>query len=125
MKVIRSYLLQDLQLKSLLDNRDSIYLVEKPTEKKDDTYIVYFFKPITGGFVKDYQFEFRLISKDLHKLIAIQSRLINLLDDPRGEKIIKNSETVIRSTKLLNGGGQVKNENTGNYEMVVYFLCQI
>ena len=125
MKIIRSYLLQDLQLKSLLDNHDSIYLVEKPKEKEDETYIVYFFKPITGGYIKDYQFEFRLISKDLNKLIALQSRLINLLDDHRGEKIIKDSETVIRSTKLLNGGGQVKNEDTGNYEMVVYFLCQI
>ncbi len=125
MKIIRNYLLQDFQLKSLLDNHDSIYLVEKPKEKKNETYIVYFFKPITGGYVKDYQFEFRLISKDLNKLIAIQERLINLLDDPRGEKIIKDDDTTIRSTKLLNGGGQVNNEDTGNYEIVVYFLCQI
>lgn len=125
MKVIRNYLLNDLQLKTLLENQDAIYLVEKPKEINSDTYIVYFFKPLTGGFIKDYQIEFRLISKDLSKLIAIQSRLINLLDDTRGKMIIKDNETVIRSTKLLNGGGTVKNENTGNHETVVFFLCQI
>ncbi|EHQ90169.1 hypothetical protein [Desulfosporosinus youngiae] len=125
MKIIRNYLLNDLQLKTLLDNQNAIYLVEKPKEMENNTYIIYFYKTLTGGFIKDYQVEFRLISKDLSKLIAIQSRLINLLDDPRGKKIIKDTETVIRSTKLLNGGGMVKNESTGNYEVVVYFLCQI
>ncbi|MEA4926305.1 MAG: hypothetical protein VB084_13465 [Syntrophomonadaceae bacterium] len=125
MKVIRSYLLQDLQFKALLDGQNAIYLVEKPKEITNNTYIVYFFKPISGGYIKDYQLEFRIISQDLNKLITIQSRLINLLDDPRGEKVIKDSETTIRSTKLLNGGGSWKNPDTDNYEMVVYFLCQI
>lgn len=125
MKVIRKYLLEDLQLKALLANQEAIYLVEKPKEMENETYIVYFFKPISGGYIKDYQIEFRLISKDLSKLFAIQSRLIKLLDDPRDEVIIKDDETAIRSRKLLNGGGSWKNPETGNYEMVVYFLCQI
>lgn len=125
MKVIRNYLLDDLQLKALLDNQEAIYLVEKPEKIKNDTYIVYFFKPISGGYIKDYQIEFRCISKDLNKLIAIQSRLIKLLDDPRDETMIKDEETTIRSIKLLNGGGTWKNPDTGNHEMVVYFLCKI
>lgn len=125
MKVIRNYLLQDLQLKALLDNQEAIYLVEKPEGIGNDTYIVYFFKPISGGYIKNYQIEFRCISKYLNKLIAIQSRLIKLLDDPRDETIIKDEETTIRSIKLLNGGGTLKNPDTGNHEVVVYFLCKI
>lgn len=125
MKVIRNYLLGDLQLQALLNNQEAIYLVEKPKEIVNDTYIIYFFKPIAGGYIKDYQVEFRLISKDLNKLIAIQSRLIKLLDDPREETIIKDDETTIRNIKLLNGGGFWKNPDTGNHEMVVYFLCKI
>lgn len=125
MKLIRKYLIDDTQLKSILNNQESIYLVEKPEEFEVDPYIVYFYKPLSGGFIKDWQLEFRLISKNLNKLISIQNRLVNLLDDPRGEKIIKNEETTIRSSKLLNGGGMIKNPDTGNYEMVVYFLLQI
>jgi len=125
MKVIRNYLLEDLQLKALLNNQESIYLVEKPKEIENETYLVYFFKPISGGYIKDYQIEFRLISKDLSKLLAIQSRLMKLLDDPRDKTIIKDDETTIRSIKLLNGGGFWKNPDTGNHEMVVYFLCKI
>jgi len=125
MKVIRSYLLKDLQLKALLDNQEAIYLVEKPKEIKSNTYIIYFFKPISGGYIKDYQIEFRLISKDINKLIAIQSRLMKLLDDPRDKKIIKDDETTIRSIKYLNGGGFWKNPDTDNHEMIVYFLCKI
>lgn len=125
MKVIRKYLLSDPQLKSLLENKDSIYLLQKPKELEDKQYIVYLFKPLSGGYIKDYQLEFRVIGKDLAKLIAIQSRLINLLDDPRGENIIKDESTTIRHSKLLNGGGMLFNETTGNHELILYFLCKI
>jgi len=91
-KVVRNYLLADAQLKILLDNKEAIYQIEKPKEIKNDTYIVFFLKPLSGGFVKDWQLEFRVISYDLSKIVAIQSRLIKLLDDPRGEIIIKDEE---------------------------------
>ncbi|KUO66122.1 MAG: hypothetical protein APF84_12435 [Gracilibacter sp. BRH_c7a] len=124
-KVVRNYLLADAQLKILLDNKEAIYQIEKPKEIKNDTYIVFFLKPLSGGFVKDWQLEFRVISYDLSKIVAIQSRLIKLLDDPRGEIIIKDEETVIRSIKLINGGGSWRNPETDNFEMVVYFLLRV
>ncbi len=109
----------------MLDNKEAIYQVEKPKEIENDTYIVFFLKPLSGGYVKDWQLEFRVIAKDLSKIVALQSRLINLLDDPRGEKVIKDDETVIRSISLVNGGGTWKNPDTDNYEMVVFFLFKI
>lgn len=90
-----------------------------------DTYIVFFLKPLSGGFVKDWQMEFRIISNDLSKITALNSRLIKLLDDPRGEKLIYDDETVIRSSSLINGGGTWKNPETDNFETVVYFLLKI
>lgn len=69
--------------------------------------------------------EFYIIGKDLSKLIQIQEKLIQLLDDIRNEKVIRDNDTTIRTVKLLNGGGMVKNSDTGNYEVIAYFLCKI
>lgn len=121
MKLIRKILISDTQLKALLNDQESIFLVEKPEELNVDPYIVYFYKPLSGGYIGNFQFEFRLIGKDLSQLVAIQSRLKALLDDPRGEKIIKDSDSFVRMTKLLNGGGQFKNPATNNFEIVLYF----
>jgi hypothetical protein len=125
MKLLRQYLISDTDLIHLLDNSPAIYLLDKPMEINNDNYIVYLYKPLTGGYVKDYQIEFRIIGKDLEKLTAIQSRLIKLLDDPRNENIIKSQDTFIRHTKLLNGGGMAINPSTGNYEIVIFFLIKI
>ncbi|OCZ52193.1 hypothetical protein [Dehalobacter sp. TeCB1] len=121
-------MLADAQLKILLDNHEAIYFIETPKEEdmaNVATYIIFFLKPLSGGFVKDWQMEFRVISNDLSKIAAIQSRLIKLLDDSRGEIIIRDDETVIRSTSLINGGGTWKNPDTDNFETVVYFLLKI
>ncbi len=99
--------------------------VEKPKEKNADNYIIYKYKELSGGYIKDYQLEFNIIGKDLNKLLAIRQKLIELLDDTRNEKIIKDTDTTIRSTKLLNGGGMAKNPETGNYEIILYFLIKI
>lgn len=119
MEAIRKYLLNDADFFSLVGN--AIYFVEKPQEIENDVYIIYKTKPISGGYVKNYQIEFNIVGKDLAKLMQIQNRLIYLLDDPRNEKHIEN----IYHTELLNGGGIVKNPDTGNYEIILYFLYKI
>jgi len=116
--------LEDTNLLNYLGGQ-YIWLVEKPKEIEANPYIIYKYKELNGGLIKNYQFEFNLIGTDLSKLLYIKERLINLLDDPRGEKSIKDDSTVIRQSKLLNGGGMVKNPNTGNYEVVVFFLFKI
>jgi len=122
---IRKYLLNDVELKGLLNNKNAIYLVEKSNEEDFIPYIVMFYKPLNGGIIKDYQFEFRVIGEDLSQLIPIQERLIKLLDDPQNRLIIKDENTTIRQTKLLNGGGFTKNPDTGNFEAIVFFLLKI
>ena len=124
MKVIREYLLNDTDLLNYLGGQ-YLWLVEKPDKVKADPYIIYKYKELNGGFIKDYQIEFNIIGSDLSKLLSIKFKLIDLLDDPRGEKQIKDNEAVVRHSKLLNGGGMTKNPNTGNFEIIVFFLCKI
>lgn len=115
---LRSYLLSDPQLQVLLENNPAIFLLQKSKEIDYETFIVYLYKPLTGGQVKDYQVEFRIIGKNLSKLVAIQSRLIKLLDE---------NYTIdgIYMTKLLNGGGMIFNPEDGNSQIVVFFMCKI
>lgn len=120
MKEIRLYLLEDNTLIQLLGGK-YIYLVDKPEKEQTNTYIQYTYKPLGTGIVRDYQLEFNVICKDLSKGLVIQDRLITLLDEVR--EIIKIDG--IRTTKLLNGGGMVKNPETGNYHIVLYFLAKI
>lgn len=124
MKVIRKYLLEGNELESLLGG-EHIYLVEKPEKVNPDVYIIYKYKIVSSGYIKGYLVEFNIIGKDLNRLISIQDKLIEMLDDLRNEKSIKDDETVIRQSKLLNGGGMVKNPETGNYELIVFFLCKV
>lgn len=124
MKVVRKYLLQDADLLDYLGGQ-YIWLVEKPKEVDANPYIIYKYKELSGGFIRDYQIEFNIIGTELDKLLSIKYKLIELLDDPRNERTIKDNEIVVRHSKLLNGGGMIKNPNTGNYEVVVFFLVKI
>ncbi|MBZ4664466.1 MAG: hypothetical protein JG776_2184 [Caloramator sp.] len=124
MKVIRKYLIENTELINLLGGQ-FIWLIEKPKEINADNYIIYKYKELNGGYIKDYQIEFNIIGKDLNKLLTIRQKLIELLDDTRNEIIIKDNDTTIRNTKLLNGGGMAKNPETGNYEIILYFLIKI
>jgi hypothetical protein len=124
LKVIRKYLIENTELINLLGGQ-FIWLIEKPKEINADNYIIYKYKELNGGYIKDYQIEFNIIGKDLNKLLTIRQKLIELLDDTRNEIIIKDNDTTIRNTKLLNGGGMAKNPETGNYEIILYFLIKI
>ncbi len=121
---IRSYLLNDAQLKILLKNKQSIYLISKEDDRKVNPYIIYLYKPLGGRYVQECQIEFRIIGQDLSKLTAIKSRLIKLLNYNRDSIVIRNDKVVIKDSKLLTGGGQIKNPNTGNFELIIYFLIK-
>lgn len=124
LKLLRNYLVNDTQIKSLINNKPAIYLISKPQEEEVNPYIVYLYKSLGGRYVQDCQIEFRLIGKDLSKLTALKSRLIKILNYNRDSEIIRNENTVIRDSKLLTGGGQIMNPITGNYELVVLFLLK-
>lgn len=124
MKVLRNYLVNDTQIKSLLSNKQAVYLVDKPIEEEASEYIVYLYKQLEGRYLQQAQIEFRLIGKDLSKLVGLQSRLTKLLNYNRDTQIIRNEDTVIKDSKLLNGGGMLVNPNTGNYELIVFYLIK-
>lgn len=124
LSLIRDYLLNDGQIFSLLGRRKAMYLISKEDDAKRDPYIIYLYKPLGGRYIQDCQVEFRLIGKDLSKLTALKSRLIKLLNYNRDSKVIRDEKVVIHDSKLLNGGGQVKNPQTGNFELVIYFLVK-
>ncbi len=124
MKIIREHILRDPEVVSVLGGQN-IWLVEKPEEVQAEHYIIFKYKPLNGGLVKDYLFEFNIVGKQISKLLILQDKLIQLLDDVRGDKIIKDNKSYVRHTKLLNGGGMVKNPDTGNYEVIVFFNVKI
>ena len=122
--LLRTYLVNDIQIKNLLNNKPAMYLISKPQEEDVDPYIVYIYKPFGGRYVQDCQIELRLIGKDLSKLTALKSRLIKILNYNRESKKIRNGTTTIKDSKLLTGGGQLQNPQTGNFELVVFFLLK-
>ena len=121
---VRNYLLKDEQLKLLLEGKDALYLISKGDAQDINPYIIYLYKPLGGRYVQDCQLEFRIIGQDLSKLTAIKSRLIKLLNYNRESVVIRNDKAVIKDSKLLTGGGQIKNPATGNFELVIYFLIK-
>lgn len=124
MNVIREYLVSDIALSSLVN--DNIFLLEKPEQITAKDYILYNFKEINGGSsIRDYQLDIRIVSKDKLKLLTIKEAIINLLDNFNRPTKIEDSETIIRHTRLINGGGMIKDEDKGEYNLLVYFLVKI
>lgn len=124
---IRNYLIKDTELMGLLNNQPSIYFVvnTKKDEDKETEYIIYNYKIVSGGYVKRYQLTMQFIGKDITKLLQIQDRTEYLLDNFRHNKFIIDGNNQIRSIELLNGGGQIYDEETKNYTLVSYFLFKI
>lgn len=118
---IRKYLIQDTTLMTLLNNKPSIYFIKKSEEAKESEYVIYTYKIVNGGTVKDYQLTIQCIGKDLNKLLEIQDRVEFLLDNYRHNKFIGN----IKRIELLNGGGQIYDNNADQYTLISYFLFKI
>lgn len=124
MNAIREYLVSDTDLSSLVN--DNVFLFEKPEQVTAKDYILYNFKEINGGqSIRDYQLDIRIVSKDKLKLLTIKEAVIKLLDNFNKPTKIEDSETIIRHTRLINGGGMIKDEDKGEYNLLVYFLVKI
>lgn len=122
--VIREYLASDLKIKSLVG--DNIFLVDRPEKCKCDDYITYNPKELgnVGYKIKKYQLDFRVVSKDKLKLLAIKQRLTELLDHQDRATRISDTDTYIYTIKLINGGGIAKEDN-GDYHAFLYFYAII
>jgi len=124
LKAIRKYLLNDIELTQKLEG-EHIYLIERPEGIRCSSYVIYSYKIIESGLVKQYQITFNIIGRKLRKLLELQDRLIELLDETRQPIIIQDEGEAIKYIKLLNGGGIIKNPQTDNYEIILYFLCKV
>lgn len=116
MQEIRTHLINDTEFINLLGGQ-YLWLLEKPIKVITNTYICYNFKELSKDILTNYQVEFGIISKDLDKALLIKEKLIELLDNERNNIRIQG----IKQTLLLNGGGILKHQDTGNYEIIVYF----
>lgn len=137
-EVLRKYLVNDNTIKSLLtvtvNSKDivCIFTAEKPSEIPKDNYVIIKMKELSGGYIMADQVEFDIIGKDISKLLSVKDRIIELLDDPRNLKTIKNENITILTSELVNGGGVVKNNGgsaakkneTNNFNVIVYFKIQ-
>lgn len=121
MKAILDYLSGDSIIQELIG--DNIFFLERPPEDEIqiDNYVVYKLKPIQGGYIKQYALEMNVIGKDLSILLDVNKQIIELIDDPRNNKIIKDENVTITSSALVSGGGMTKNPETGNYILITYF----
>lgn len=126
-KVIINYLKNDAELMSLLDEKPSIFQLEKPIQTEPvDPFIVVLEKIVNSDSgIHSVQFEFRIVSKDASKTLEIQNRLIELLDKTRQE-YLTDGQTIIRNIGLLNGGGTIKSpDDMDKWETIVFFLAKI
>ena len=124
MNAIREYLISNSDLYSLIGN--DIFLFEKPEKVTATDYVVYNFKELSGGSsIRDYQLDIRIVGKNKLKLLTIKDIIITLLDNFNKPTKIKDDTTTIRHTRLVNGGGIIKNEESGEYNVLVYFLVKI
>ena len=124
MNVIREYLISNNAIHALVG--DNIFLYEKPEKVKADTYILYSFKELNGGSViRDYQLDLHIVGKDKLRLFDVKDNVIETLDNFNKPTKIKDSTVTIRHTKLINGGGIAKNQESGEYYLFVYFLVRV
>ena len=124
MNAIREYLISNTELYSLVG--ENIFLFEKPEKVTATDYVIYNFKELNGGsYVRDYQLDIRIVGKDKLKLLTIKDTIITLLDNFNKQTKIKDDTTTIRHTRLVNGGGVIKNPESGEYNVLVYFLVKI
>ncbi len=126
-EVLRKYLINDNIIKNLLtvkvSNKDvvCIFTAEKPEKVVTDQYVLLKLKELSGGYIVTDALEITIVGKDLNKLLSIKDRIIELLDDPRNNRIIKDDNTTILTSELVNGGGIAKNSETNSFNVIVYF----
>lgn len=122
MNVIREFIIADPALQALVGN--NVFLFERPAQIKCDDYIIYTFKELDGGsFIRTYQLDIRVISKNILTVLDIKDKLIKRLDVFNRPTAIYNAEEAIRSCLLANGGGIAKNDE-GEYNAFLFFVIK-
>jgi hypothetical protein len=123
MNVIREYIIANDIV------GENVFLVEKPNVKEFNNvtdYIIYNFKEIDGGStIRRYLLDIRAVSNNSLKAIEIKDNVIQLLDVYYKSCTIKNEDITIRSIKLVNGGGLIKDNEKNNYNSIIYFEVKI
>lgn len=122
-KLLRQHLFRNTELISLLSEDDGIFHIDKPLKRADKTYLVVKDKLLSGRYIEEYQLTFHVVSPSSHTCKRIERELIDYLNDPRGEIIIKNEDTYIRNIQVLNGGGIIRTPEN-DYLSVVYFIAR-
>jgi hypothetical protein len=110
----------DTELTSLLGVTGSDFRIYPLFTKKKGTCIVYTDAPVSGGDIKDNRLELRIIDSDYDKVLRIENALNRLLDIPEGEPGFIYENVNIMSS-ILNGGGSLENESTGDIERILYY----
>lgn len=124
MNAIREYICSNDEIKNLIG--ENVFLFEKPEQITATHYILYNFKEMNGGSrVRDYQLDIRIVGKEKLKLLHIKDVLINILDNFNRDTNIKDNTTIIRHTRLINGGGIGFDDDRKEYNVFLYFLVKI
>ncbi len=108
----------------MLDKSDGIFYIDKPIDRDDKTYLVIKDKLLSGRYIEEYQLTFHIISPAPQKVKDIERELIDYLNDPRGEKIIRDGNKFISNIKVLQGGGTTRTKE-GDFLGVIYFIAKI
>ncbi len=122
-ELLRQHLFDNNKLIRMLDKSDSIFYIDKPEKRDDTTYLVIKDKLLSGRYIEEYQLTFHVVSPSAHSVKDIEKELVEYLNDPREEKIIKDDDTYIRNIQVLNGGGTIRTPQN-DYLCVVYFLLK-
>ncbi|WP_418751205.1 hypothetical protein [Frisingicoccus sp.] len=82
--------------------------------------VAYRFTPVTGGHLKQYQLELKVIWLDYDECTAVEKELVNLLDMQDDDGFIRYAGVSFHSE--LSGGGMLFNEGCQMFEDTLYFI---
>lgn len=124
-KAIIDYIKYDSKLISLLGitkDNPKIYPLEH-SNNEDVPFLVYSISPIISEeVITQYRAEFRIISDDVNEIESITNAMMNLMHFRRKSGFISNDKTIYVSS--FNGGGLLKNPETGNFEQYLVFIVK-
>ena len=84
--------------------------------------VVFTFKPLTGGHIKQSQLDLKIIGSDYDEIKEIENQINELLDLEEDKPSITYSFTYFRSS--LSGGGILFRDDLQMYENTLYFIIK-
>lgn len=100
---------------------ENVFLFEKPQHIQCNDYIIYNFKELTGGSIRQYQLDVRIVGRDKLKVLKNKDKIIDILDIYRTACKIQDEEMTIRKINLVNGGGLIYDDEHKEYNAICYF----